>query len=316
MLRWLDALVAEAPVTAVELRPPAAQLDAAASMEAWIDNHHGVGRLLQDGRFVLFTDDAVGLAEEESLSHLTANLGPEARLEQILPFLTCKHPLAYCEWFGRRATAFGFGGITVTGGDQIVGPPRCLPRSRDLRGHLRADGIALPLGMWVNLERDPVEQVGFLVDQEETADYYLTQVVSHHAMGPVDRFINELERRGVRLPGLVGVFHYRSANPATLARLQAFLPVPARELTREFVDEGLTAHEVTARTLKALHGRGIRHTYLSNLHPRRAARDATAIEEIAGVSGDAQAPSAARSTAATDANATSTAGQSSATDNL
>jgi hypothetical protein len=86
------------------------------------------------------------------------------------------------------------------------------------------------------------------------------------------------------MPGLIGIFHYRSANPVTLARLQTFLPVPARDLTREFEEEGLSAQEVTARTLRALHARGVQHTYLSNLHPLRAARDARAIERLAGVS--------------------------------
>lgn len=283
MSRLLEALRGETPVTAVELRPPPASLEAPASMEAWIDNYHGVGRLLQDGRFVLFTDDAVGLAEEESLTHLIGNLGVASPLERILPFLTCKHPLPYCELFARRALAFGFGGITVTGGDLSAGLPRCLPRSRDLRQHLRAEGISLPLGMWVNLGRDPEEQVRFLLEGQGTADYFLTQVVSHHQMDPVDRFLEVFHKAEITMPGLVGIFHYRSANPATLARLGHFLPVPASGLTQEFMEEGISAHDVTARTLRALGTRGIQHTYVSNLHPRRAARDVRRIEALAGV---------------------------------
>jgi len=282
MRSFVDSLRGTTPVTAVELRPPAAVLDPARSMEAWIDNHHGVSRLLQDGRFVLFTDDAVGLAEEESLSHLTSNLGADAPLSRILPFLTCKHALRYCELFGRRAAAFGFGGITVTGGDSTVGPPRCLARSRDLRAHLRDDGVRLPLGMWVNLGRDPEQQVRFLLEGQETADYFLTQVVSHHRIEEVDRFLDVLDREKLSIPGMVGIFHYRSANPTTLKRLQAFLPVPEAELTREFGVEGASAHEVTSRTLRALHERGLFHTYVSNLQPRTAARDLRLIETLAG----------------------------------
>ena len=42
------------------------------------------------------------------------------------------------------------------------------------------------------------------------------------------------------LPGVFGVFFYRSANPRTLEALKGFLPVPAEGLTREFAsgDDG------------------------------------------------------------------------------
>ena len=41
-------------------------------------------------------------------------------------------------------------------------------------------------------------------------------------------------RKGLTLQGLFGVFFYRSANPATLATLSRFLPVPAEALAKEF----------------------------------------------------------------------------------
>jgi hypothetical protein len=281
---FLQALRTPGPLRAVELRPPSSSLDRAATMEAWIDAHHGVGRLLAGGRFVLFTDDAVGSREEESLAHLTANLGPEAPLEQVVPFLTCKHSLEYCLLFARRAASHGFGAVTVTGGDAEVGIPRCLPRSRDLRVRIReaeAPGRhlpPLPLGMWVNPFREAREQVDHLQAQEEPADYFLTQVVSHHDLAPLDRFLDEAHRRGVTRPGLVGVFHYRSANSRTLARLADFLPVPAEGLTREFLDEGLPAEEITARTLRALAERGVDKVYLSNLGLGTAASELRRIE--------------------------------------
>ncbi|TVP43676.1 MAG: hypothetical protein EA350_13330 [Gemmatimonadales bacterium] len=286
--RFLEALRAPGPLRAVELRPPPSTLDRTAAMEAWIDAHHGVGRLLGSGRFVLFTDDAVGSREEESLAHLTANLGPDADLAQVVPFLTCKHSLEYCLLFARRAASHGFGALTVTGGDPAVGLPRCVPRSRDLRIRIRegrpgngggngGSGL-LPLGAWVNPVRDPREQVGFLQAQEDPADYFLTQVVSHHDLAPLDRFLEEAHRQGLAMPGLVGVFHYRSANPTTLARLARFLPVPAEGLRREFDDEGLPAAEVTARTLRALAARGVEKVYLSNLALGSAASDLRRIE--------------------------------------
>ncbi len=266
---FMDELYDSQPVMAVELRPPPADLTPDASVDAWIRLEHGVLRLLEDRRFILFTDDAVGDREEESLRVLTTSLGADADLTRVIPFLTCKHTLEYCGLFARRAQAHGLGGMTVTGGDVQVGPPRCLPRSRDLRAHLRPRVPGLPMGAWVNPFRDAAEQVGLLLNEGHGADYFLTQVISHHDMAPVDRFLEEAERRGVTMPGLFGVFFYRSANPATLQRLARFLPVPARELIREF-ESGASAEEICARTVRALAERGIRKVYVSNL----AAEDA------------------------------------------
>ena len=77
------------------------------------------------------------------------------------------------------------------------------------------------------------------------------------------------ERRGLELPGLFGVFYYRSANPRTLDALKGFLPVPAEGLTREF-GEGASAEDVCARTIRALMDVGARHFYISNLPVGRA----------------------------------------------
>jgi hypothetical protein len=277
---FLEALASPGPLRAVELRPPPSALDRGASMEAWIDAYHGLGRLLARGRFVLLTDGATGSEEEESLGHLAANLGPGADLSRIVPFLTCRHPLEYCLLFARRASGHGVGGVTVTGGDAASGVPRCLPRSSELRCRIeRSNGEGPPLGLWVNPFRDAEEQVAILLDDGDPAAYFLTQVVSHHDLAPVDRFLDVAARRGLRMPGLFGVFHYRSANPRTLARLGAFLPVPADGLVREFEGEGVPADEVTARTIRALRERGIDKVYVSNLDTVRAA---TALQRIEG----------------------------------
>lgn len=269
---FLDALQRPGPLRAVELRPPAADLKRAESVEAWIDLERGVRRLLSDGRFVLFTDDAVGDREEESLRVLTHGLGSDADLSRVVPFLTCKHSLEYCRLFARRARASGLGGITVTGGDRTVGPPRCLPRSRDLRARLAAaEHSRLPMGAWVNPYRDPLRQVELLMSRGHYTDYWLTQVVSHHDMEPVDRFLAAADRLGLETPGLFGVFHYRSARPSTLERLARFLPVPVDALTEEFASGATPAH-VCSRTLEALARRGIRKVYVSNLEVSGAAR--------------------------------------------
>ena len=88
---------------------------------------------------------------------------------------------------------------------------------------------------------------------------------------PVRRFIEEGNRRGLSLPGVFGVFYYRSAKPSTLAALQHFLTVPAEGLTREF-ESGATAVEICARTVRALREAGAPHVYISNLPVLRAQR--------------------------------------------
>ena len=53
---------------------------------------------------------------------------------------------------------------------------------------------------------------GHLLDDHVTAEFYLTQIVSHHSRPQVERFLAEADARGLTLPGLFGVFYYRSAN--------------------------------------------------------------------------------------------------------
>ena len=90
------------------------------------------------------------------------------------------------------------------------------------------------------------------------------------------------ERRGLAIPGLFGVFYYRSANPTTLDALKGFLPVPVEGLTREFAD-GATPEDVCARTIRALLDAGARHFYISNLPVGRAQQVLASILEKVGV---------------------------------
>jgi hypothetical protein len=84
------------------------------------------------------------------------------------------------------------------------------------------------------------------------------------------------------MPGVFGVFYYRSANPKTLEMLSQFLPVPVDELTREFAG-GATPVDICARTIRALIDIGARHFYVSNLPARRTAFTLNAILDKAGV---------------------------------
>lgn len=272
------ALSGPTPVVSVELRPPRAELDAAAGMDAWIDTYHAVRGLVRDDTFVFLTDSAVGAREEHTLRHLVINLGADVPRSHVVPFLTTKHSLSFCLEYAERAAHAGFPALVVLGGDKSVGPPRCVEHAWQLRQAIRRHVPELSLGGWANPHADPVRQVDYLADLEFTGDFFLTQVVSHHDMRQVDAFINERERRGLKTPHAFGVFYYRSANAATLATLEQFLPVPVEGLAREFA-EGATPKEICARSVRALRASGAPHVYLSNLPVSRARQVRAEIEK-------------------------------------
>jgi hypothetical protein len=252
------------PLVAVELRPPRSGMSYDASVEAWIDMYHSIRRLARQDTLIFLTDNAIGQAEEENLAHLTANLAGELAPARIVPFLTAKHSLEYIQLYAARAASHGFEALTVVGGDATGGLPRCFPHAYQLRRWLRQRVPSLDLGGWVNPLRDPAQQVDFLLSRELEAEFYLTQIVSHHSLGQVERFVAEARRRGVSYPGVFGVFLYRSANPRTLEQLGNFFPVPADGITRDFA-EGLSPEEICARSIRALREVGVDKVYVSNL---------------------------------------------------
>ena len=276
MSNLLDSLRSRPSVISAELRPPRAELATAASMDAWIDTYHAVKNLTRDGTYVFLTDSAVGLKEEDNLRHLVNNLGSAVPRTSIAPFLTTKHPLEYCLAYADRASQHGFESLVVLGGDKSVGPPRCVEHAWQLRQHIRRHRPDLTLGGWANPHADAATQVGFLMADHVTAEFYLTQIVSHHSRPQVERFLAEADGRGVTMPGLFGVFYYRSANARTLNILKDFLPVPVEELTREF-GEGASAEQVCARSIRELRAAGVRHFYISNLPLGKAA---TTLERV------------------------------------
>ncbi|MFB3854607.1 MAG: hypothetical protein ACE148_12380 [Vicinamibacterales bacterium] len=277
-------LSARKRVVAAELRPPRAELASSEGMDAWIDTYHAVRRLTGRDAFVFLTDSAVGAEEEDNLRHLVANLGPDAPRDRVVPFLTSKHPLEYCLSYADRARQYGFPTLVVLGGDRQLGPPRSVEHAYLLREAIRRRDAKLELGGWANPYADPGRQVAHLVDPRFTAEFFLTQIVTHHSIAPVERFLAECRRREARLPGIFGVFFYRSANPRTLATLGAFLPVPAEALTREF-SSGATAQQVCARTLRAMADLGVEHFYISNLPLIRTHETLQEILDLAGFRG-------------------------------
>ena len=93
--------------------------------------------------------------------------------------------------------------------------------------------------------------------------------------------MKELADRDCDIPGVFGVFYYRSANPKTLSNLAQFLPVPAEAITKEFAT-GASADEVCARTIRGLRDVGVDRVYVSNLDPVDAAERLEAIERAVG----------------------------------
>ena len=121
-----------------------------------------------------------------------------------------------------------------------------------------------------NPHADAQAQVGHLLDSRVTAEFYLTQIVSHHSRPAVEGFLREAARRGLSMPGLFGVFYYRSANPRTLAGPERF-PAGASAAA----DRGIQIGRICRGRLREVHSRigrsGVTHFYVSNLPLGRAA---------------------------------------------
>ena len=258
-------------VISVELRPPRAELEATAGIDAWIDLYHSIRTLTRQNVRVMLTDSAVGAQEENNLRHLVTNLGEAVPRDRIVPFLTSKHSMEFCLAYADQTVQHGFPSLVVLGGDKHVGRPRIVEHAWQLREAIRARHSTLELGGWANPAAGPEAQMRFLREPSFTADFYLTQIVSHHQAEAVRAFLAEGEAHGLRMPGVFGVFYYRSANEKTLRMLSEFLPVPVEPLLAEFA-AGDTSIDICARTITVLRGLGVRHFYVSNL-PHKGAAD-------------------------------------------
>lgn len=280
-------------MVAVELRPPRAELQSHEGIDAWIDTYHAIRSLARQNVRVMITDSAVGAQEENNLRHLVANLGADVARAHVVPFLTTKHSVDFCLGYADQAAHHQFPSLVVLGGDKHVGRPRCVEHAWQLRQMIRDRHPDLELGGWANPTASAAQQVDFLLEEHAHADFYLTQITSHHQATQVSAFLAEAERRGLTIPGVFGVFYYRSANPATLEMLRKFLPVPVDELGHEF-NAGATPIDVCARTIRTLRELGARHFYVSNLPLRRTAQTLNAILERAGLGVDCQSSVAGR----------------------
>lgn len=277
---FLERLRSGRPLISVELRPPRADATRKRSIDSWIDLHHAVRRIVRRDTFVLLTDDAVGLKEEENLEHLRNNLAQAVDPARLIPFLTCKHPLDYCLMHADRALSNGHEALVVLGGDR-TGPPRCVGHAYELREKIRTRVPELALGGWANPHRDPKQQVDFLEESGFTGEFFLTQVVSHHDLPAVEAFLTELRARELPVLPLFGVFYYRSAKLKTLERLANYLPIPITGISSDF-EAGLSPVEVCAKTISSLRDLGVNQVYLSNLAFAQAPRRLSELEELVG----------------------------------
>jgi hypothetical protein len=73
-----------------------------------------------------------------------------------------------------------------------------------LREEIRNHQPKLSLGGWANPHVEASSQVGHLLQDRATAEFYLTQIVSHHSRAAVERFVDETSRQGLTLPGIFG----------------------------------------------------------------------------------------------------------------
>src|SRR6059036_697790 len=217
----------------VEMCPPRMDLPLEQSMEAWIDSNYLMRKVTSLGRFVFMTDGAIGRREEPNLRHVTINLGSEAERSRIIPILTTKHSLQYCLEFAKRSYLLGFTSLVVLGGDKSDDTPRCVEHAYELRRLIRQNVPGITLGGWAS-PHGGRRQVEFMLHAEYSADFYLAQIVSHYQTSAIEEFVSEAERLRVKIPGIFGVFFYRSATTNTLDMLSKFFPVPIEELKKDF----------------------------------------------------------------------------------
>ena len=273
---FIEALERKELLLNAEWCPPKVDLSLEQSVDAWIDSNHFLRKVADLGRFVFMTDGTTGRREEQNLRHVIVNLGREVKQSHIIPMLTTKHPLEYCLEFAERAYALGFRSLVVLGGDQNDGVPRCVAHAYQLRLLIRKHVPGMALGGWAN-PHGGRQQVEYMVDQDFEADFYIAQIVSDYSMESLDEFLDEAVRRNLVLPGVFGVFYYRSANRKTLASLSRFFPVPVDALVRDF-GNNRGAEAICASSVEALLERGLRNIYVSNLPTLDAVGRLAAIE--------------------------------------
>ena len=233
LVRALRATVPS--VLSVELRPPRAELDAAAGMDAWIDTYHAVSGLVarRDVRVPHRQRRRRARRTQPAASRHQPRHGRAARSRRAVPddealaaSSACRTPSAR----GRKAS----GRWSCSAATRSVGPPRCVDaRVAAARGDPRARAGALARRLGESARRSG--DAGGLSRRRALHRRVLPDAgrLASRRRGRSSAFCEELDAAAAStLPGIFGVFYYRSANPKTLETLKQFLPVPVEGLTR------------------------------------------------------------------------------------
>ena len=218
----LAALRSGASVFAAELRPPRAELAHAEGMDAWIDTYHAVRRLTRQGTFVFLTDSAVGArggrqpaapGHESRAATCRASGSCRSSPRSIRSSTACRTPSARTRaafrrsWCSAATSRSARRDRSSTRGSCARCCASATARSRSAAGRIR---MAIPSG-----------RSTFSPTPDFHAEFYLTQIVSHHTSRRSRGSCETADGAASTLPGLFGVFYYRSANRADARGAQA-----------------------------------------------------------------------------------------------
>ena len=247
----LTALRSSPHVVAVELRPPRAELEASAGMDAWIDTYHAIRGLVRQDVRVMVTDSAVGAQEENNLRHLVNNLGPDVPRSRVVPFLTTKHSLEFCLAYADQVVQHGFPALVVLGGDKHVGRARSVEHAWQLRQLIRERHRAAAGRLGESARRSGAAgrvpggarlHGRVLPDADRLAP-------RRRSRRSVPERSRSARRDGARDVRCVLLSQRETRNPRVL---QQFLPVPVDGAARPSSRQGRTPEEVCARSIRAL----------------------------------------------------------------
>ena len=162
-------------------------------MDAWIDTYHAIRALDAPGRRRSSSPTAPSARRKRTTCGTSSRTsGATLPRDRVVPFLTSKHSLDFCLSLCRAGVAARVSRrSSCSAATRRVGRPRCVehawelrqrdPRARAAPRRSAAGRIRTPM---------PAQQVDFLLDDSFTAEFYLTQVVSHldmRAGGAVSR---------------------------------------------------------------------------------------------------------------------------------
>ena len=156
-------------------------------MDAWIDTYHAVRRLTRQGTFVFLTDSAIGSQEEDNLRHLITNLGTDVPRERIVPFLTAKHSRVLrvlrgagaSDRLSRRSSSSAATRASARRGAWSTPGSSARCCAATIRHCASAGG---PIRTPIPNGRPTTSSA-----PDFNAEFYLTQVVSHHEIDRVAR---------------------------------------------------------------------------------------------------------------------------------